>query len=38
MKLDWERDVRPLVEEEARSIRWSYWDRESLAADLVSVS
>jgi DNA-binding CsgD family transcriptional regulator len=38
MKLDWERDVRPLAEEEARNIRWSFWDRESLAADLLSVS
>ena len=38
MKLDWERDVRPLAEEEARRIRWSYWDRESLAADLLSVT
>lgn len=38
MKLDWERDVRPLAEEEARNIRWGYWDRESLAADLLSVT
>jgi DNA-binding CsgD family transcriptional regulator len=38
MKLDWERDVRPLAEEEGRNICWNFWDRESLAADLLSVS
>jgi len=38
MQLDWELDVRPLAEEEGRNIRWNFWDRESLAADLLSVS
>lgn len=38
MKLDWERDVRPIAEAEGRRVWRRGLDGEALAADLLSVS